>query len=597
MAAKKKLSYSQIKDGLAVIRRYLEPYRKKIIILVFVSVASAIGNSIHPLLIGKFFDSLLGEIQPITFSNIVIPASVTFIFIWATTRIMMDFTERYKSVESQKINAMIESDYVVAGMTHLINSPIGFHKKHKMGDVINRIERAAGRVGGITSQVLINLAPDVLSVFFTFLIIIFIDPILTAVLFLGLCAFILAIITVTPGYVRILRLVNKAYNKAYGDAYDSVINVQAIKQGTAEKFEKRKLDKNFKYNAINYWTEYIKIFSNLTLTQRLIVSLTQIIVFVLSIFFIESGRLTLGSLAAFNGYAAIIFSPFYRMSTNWDLIQNGLIAIERAEKILKNPQEEYASRNSFIFSNIDGNVEFQNVSFKYGKGQNHVLKNIDFKVKAGQIVALVGESGVGKSTLTDLMAYYYKPTEGKILIDGKDVSNSDLISLRSFVAVVAQEPILFNETIKNNIKYGSFGVSDDKMLAASKMAHADEFIQKFPKKYNQRVGDRGIRLSAGQKQRIAIARAILRDPRILILDEPTSALDAKNEKYITESLEKLMSGRTTFIIAHRLSTVRKADVILVLENGQIIEKGSLQELKEIEGGIYQKLYNFQIGLK
>ncbi len=595
--AKKKITYSEFKDGITVITRYLKPYQKKIVILVVVSVISAIGSAIVPYLVGKYFDALLGNVLPFVFFGYPVSPLVALLVIWAIFKITTDFAERYKSVESERINALVESDYIVEGMTHLLNSPLGFHKKHKMGEVINRVERAAGRISNIIGQVIINLAPDIFSVVIAFFIVIFIDPILTAVLFGGLFIFLLVIVIVTPKYTGVLQSMNKAYNKAYGEAYDSVINVSAVKQGTAENFEKRKLEKNFTYGTVHYWTEYIKVFSNLNLSQRLIVTFTQLSIFVISVFFVSSGRITLGELAAFNGYAAIIFGPFYRVGANWDLIQNGLIAIQRSEKILGTAEEEYVPSNAFVFSDIKGNVEFENVSFKYGRGQNSILHDITFKVSSGQIVALVGESGVGKSTLTDLMSYYYKPTKGRILIDHHDISRADLISLRSFIAVVAQEPILFNETIKNNIKYGSFGASNEKMLEASKMAHADEFISKFPKKYNQRVGDRGIRLSAGQKQRIAIARAILRNPRILILDEPTSALDAKNEKYITESLEKLMEGRTTFIIAHRLSTVRKADLILVLDKGKIIERGTHNELIKVKDGSYKKLYELQIGLK
>jgi ABC-type multidrug transport system fused ATPase/permease subunit len=181
------------------------------------------------------------------------------------------------------------------------------------------------------------------------------------------------------------------------------------------------------------------------------------------------------------------------------------------------------------------------------------------------------------------------------LIDGHNIKNLNLKFLRSKIAVVPQEIILFNDTIKNNIKYGSFSAKEEKVFEAAKLAHCVEFIEKFPQKYEQLVGERGIKLSAGQRQRVAIARAILRDPRILILDEPTSALDAKSEKYITESLEKLMEGRTTLIIAHRLSTVKKADKILVLDKGKIVEEGKHEELMKIKDGIYRKLYELQIG--
>lgn len=595
--AKKKLTYEQFQNGAHAIIRYLEPYHRKIWTLSFVGLISAVSSAATPYIVGKFFDSLLGTVGPFVILGYAISPFIFLLSLWALANFLTDFAERYKRVESEWLNAAIESDYIVYAMTRLINFSLGFHKKHKMGEIINRVERAAGRLSGIISNVIINLSPDIFSVFIVFFIILFIDPVLTAVLFLGLAIFLLAIFIVTPKYIAVLQSVNKAYNKAYGEAYDSVMNVSAVKQGTAENFEKRKLEKNFRFGTVHYWTEYMKVFSNLTLAQRLIVTFTQLAIFIISVFFVREGRITLGELAAFNGYAGLIFGPFYRIGTNWDLIQNGLIAIQRSETMLSATEEQYVPKNAFVFSNPQGNVEFRGVHFRYGRGQNAVLNNITFRVLAGETVALVGESGVGKSTLIDLVSCYYKPTEGKVLVDGRDVSLADLTSLRSFIAIVAQEPILFNETIKNNIKYGSFGASDEKMIEAARMAHANEFILKFKKKYNQKVGDRGIRLSAGQKQRIAIARAILRNPKILILDEPTSALDAKNEKFISEALDLLMKGRTTFIIAHRLSTVRKADLILVLDKGRIVERGRHEELVKIKNGVYKKLYDLQIGLK
>lgn len=324
--------------------------------------------------------------------------------------------------------------------------------------------------------------------------------------------------------------------------------------------------------------------------------LTQLAIFILSIIFIQRGEMTIGELVMFNGYAFMLFGPFVRIGRNWQVIQNGLITLGRAEKILVHPSEIYTPKNAVILSDIKGQVVFRNVSFAYQKKQSKVLDNISFDIKPGEVVALVGESGVGKSTLVDLISGYYYPTSGKILIDGHNLKNLDLKFLRSKIGVVSQEVVLFNDTIKTNIRYGKFSISDKKVIEASKKAYADEFIQLFPKKYEQIVGERGIKLSVGQKQRVAIARAILRDPRILILDEPTSALDAKSEKFIQESLKELMRNRTTFIIAHRLSTVRKANRIFVLDKGRIVEEGKHEELIKIPNGVYRQLYELQIGL-
>jgi ABC-type multidrug transport system fused ATPase/permease subunit len=302
--------------------------------------------------------------------------------------------------------------------------------------------------------------------------------------------------------------------------------------------------------------------------------------------------MTIGELVMFNGYAFMLFAPFVRLGHNWSVVQNGLIALEWAEEILTTPKEIYLPANAVILSEIKGAVEFKNVSFSYKKGQA-VLENLNLTVNPGEIIALVGESGVGKSTLVDLISGYYFSGKGKVLVDGRNIKNFDLKFLRSKIAVVPQEVVLFNDTIRTNIKYGNFNASDKKIIRAAEQSRCSEFIEKFPRKWNQIVGERGIKLSVGQKQRVAIARAILRNPKILILDEPTSALDAQSEKFVTEALEELMKGRTTFIIAHRLSTIRKANRILVLENGRIVEEGNHSDLTKIENGVYRRFYELQ----
>lgn len=306
--------------------------------------------------------------------------------------------------------------------------------------------------------------------------------------------------------------------------------------------------------------------------------------------------MSLGELLAFNGYAALVFGPFVVLGRNWQTLQNGLVAIERSEKTLSEKPEDYSPADSVKDFNFKGAIKFENVSFGYKKGEK-VLDGITFETNPGDMIALVGESGAGKSTLIDLVSGYYFPTAGRVTIDGHQTKNLDLNFLRKNIAIVPQEVALFHDTVKMNIAYGSVGAKDKAIKNAAAIAHADQFIEKFPKKYAQIVGERGVKLSVGQKQRIAIARAILRNPKILILDEPTSALDSETEKFVTEALDRVMEGRTTFVIAHRLSTVRKADKILVLEGGKIIESGTHDELMKIKDGNYRRRYELHVGLE
>lgn len=305
--------------------------------------------------------------------------------------------------------------------------------------------------------------------------------------------------------------------------------------------------------------------------------------------------MTIGQLVMFNGYSAMFFGPFVRLGTNWQWLQNGLVNLQKAEELFREKPEKYLPEKAVKIKDIKGDINFENVSFGYAGKKKMTLENVSFGIKSGEVVALVGESGVGKTTLIDLISLYYRPAKGKILIDGIDNRKLDLKFLRSKIAVVPQDITLFNDTVKNNVRYGSFLATDKEIELATKMAHADHFINAFPKKYDQLVGERGIKLSTGQRQRAALARAFLRNPKILILDEPTSALDARSESYIQDALQKLMKDKTTFIIAHRLSTVRKADKIIVLEKGKIAEIGKHEELIQKENGIYRKLYELQIG--
>jgi len=261
---------------------------------------------------------------------------------------------------------------------------------------------------------------------------------------------------------------------------------------------------------------------------------------------------------------------------------------------MKEKTEVYEPQDS-VSQIISGDVKFDDVTFKY-ETEGNILHDINIEVKKGENIALVGESGSGKSTLISLISGYYFPQKGKVLIDGIETSRYNLLNLRKQIAVVPQEIALFNDTLENNIKYGNFEASTDDVKRVAKEAHLEEFIKGLKNGYKTLVGERGVKLSVGQKQRLAIARAMLRDPKILILDEPTSALDAMTEKFVAESLRKLMKDRTTFVIAHRLSTVREADRIFVFDKGRIVESGSHLELLKIKNGFYKKLHDYQIGI-
>ncbi len=301
------------------------------------------------------------------------------------------------------------------------------------------------------------------------------------------------------------------------------------------------------------------------------------------------GAITTGDFFSFLTAIFLIYTPAKRLAAAQNTLQQVRPPLERVERLLK---EEEEKDGSVSLEGFGGEIAFNNVSFRYEGKDDNALNGISLSVKKGEVVALVGKSGAGKTTLVDLIPRFFSPSEGRITVDGVDVSTVTLKSLRSLVGIVSQDTILFNDTIRANIAYGRPGASEEELLGASKAAYAHEFILQLPDGYDTVIGERGVRLSGGQKQRLSIARAILKNPPILILDEATSSLDTASELMVQRALENLMNDRTALVIAHRLSTVRRATRILVMDNGRIVESGTHDELLAVNG-IYRRLYSLQ----
>lgn len=307
------------------------------------------------------------------------------------------------------------------------------------------------------------------------------------------------------------------------------------------------------------------------------------------------GHITAGSLVAFLTYAVNISNPIKRLSKVIGNIQKAMAAAQRVFDVLDLPEEITNAENAVELPPVKGHVKFDKVSFGYTPGEI-VLHNFSFESKPGQVIAFVGPSGAGKSTVASLLPRFYDVNEGSVTIDGKDVREVTLESLREQVGIVPQETVLFNGTVYDNILYGRLDATKEEVEAAAKAANAHKFIMNLSEGYNTKLGDRGVNISGGQRQRIAIARAILKNPQILVLDEATSALDTESEQVVQEALDRLMVGRTSFVIAHRLSTIKNADKILVLDKGRLVEEGNHEELLA-KNGLYAHLYTIQYNKK
>lgn len=305
-----------------------------------------------------------------------------------------------------------------------------------------------------------------------------------------------------------------------------------------------------------------------------------------------NGEMTIGSLFALISYVLMLAAPVQRLGFLVNLAATAGASASRVFEIIDTPNEIADRDNAVDYYDAEGQITFEDVGFSYHEGTK-ILEGVSFTAHPGQKIALIGPTGSGKSTVTNLIPRFYEATEGKVLLDGRDVRKLSLKSLRSHIGMVLQDPFLFSQTVAENIAYGRSNATMEDIISASKAAHAYDFIQKLSEGYDTRVGERGVTLSGGQKQRVAIARALLADPRILILDDSTSSVDTETEHLIQQALEVLMEGRTTFIIAQRLLTLKSADMILVLDNGRIVERGTHDELLNHDG-LYRQIYDLQL---
>lgn len=375
---------------------------------------------------------------------------------------------------------------------------------------------------------------------------------------------------------------------------ESISGVRVVKSFAREDYEIKRFqnqnDLNFSANM-----KSVQLSSLLTPTVEFLAAVIVAVILWFGGYQVVNGALTAGALVAFLTYAVNLANPVKRISRVYGTINKAMAAAERVFSVLDTQEILKDKPGAIDLPKISGTVSFEHVSFGYKEGVN-VLHDLTLEAKPGQVIAFVGPSGAGKSTIANLIPRFYDVTSGSIKIDGIDIRDVKIKSLREQIGVVPQETMLFSGSVKDNIRYGRLEATDEEIIEAAKVANAHNFIVKLADGYETKIGERGITLSGGQRQRIAIARAILKNPRILILDEATSALDTESEEIVQEALDKLMIGRTSFVIAHRLSTIINADKIIVLENGRVCEIGTHKELMKT-GGLYSHLYNIQFSDK
>ena len=496
------------------------------------------------------------------------------------------FLTRLLSVEAQHLISLLRAEV----QRHILYLPVRFFDNTKSGALVSRIMIDVEGVRNLVGTGFVQMFGGVLTAIASLVLLLKINAMMTLYTLLPLSLFGLVSLKAF-GYIRpIFRERGKINAEVTGRLTESLGGIRVIKGFNAEKQEVRVFERGVD-RIFNNVKKSLTATSLVTSSSTLLLGLASVGIMGLGASMIMSGDLSVGDLFAFTLYLGFLIAPIVQMGNIGSQITEAFAGLDRTDEILSLKPEHAEPSRTITLDEVQGDIRFEDVDFSYEEG-NPVLTGISFEAPAGSVTALVGSSGSGKTTIAGLAASFLKPNGGKILIDGQDLSRVTLDSYRSRLGVVLQDDFLYEGTIRENILFARSEASTTELSESVAAAHVSEFTDRFDEGLDTLIGERGVKLSGGQKQRVTIARALLADPRILILDEATSNLDTESELYIQQSLDQLLKGRTTFVIAHRLSTIRRADQILVVEDGEIVERGRHDELIEAKGRYYQ-LYTYQ----
>ena len=491
----------------------------------------------------------------------------------------------------------ITCDLRIALFRHLQSLSLRYFDANQTGKVISRVTQDTGELYNLTNNFLINLIADSVTVVSVLAFLFWIEWRLALAVTFVLPLFVINYLYNRRKMKQEARVHRDNWDQVVGFLQERVAANRVVKSFVRENAESAAFASGINADYFNY-SRIVMRNTRLGVIADVLGSVGGLIVLSFGGWLVIRGDMQVGTLVAFNAYIVYVFPPIVRFVDLAAVFQRANTSLENIFAIFDTrPEIADEAGKPDLPSPARGEVEFADVSFDYeleppGKGRPRTLAGVSFRIPAGRTVAIVGPSGAGKTTLINLIARFYDPASGEVRVDGVDIRSVSIESLRRQIGIVLQENILFSGTLEDNIKYGRPDATREQILDAARAANADEFISKLPDAYSTVVGERGARLSGGQRQRVAIARAILKDPRILIFDEATSALDTQSERLIQQAMERLMKGRTTFVIAHRLSTIQNADLILVMDQGRLVESGRHEELIG-RGGLYSRLHALQ----
>jgi ABC-type multidrug transport system fused ATPase/permease subunit len=478
--------------------------------------------------------------------------------------------------------------------SHIGRLSVTFHDSNKSGALVARIMSDVEGVRNLVGTGLVDLVGGLITALIALVVLFRISTLMTALAFGFLSVFAIALRKAFGTIRPIFRERGKINAEVTGRLAESLGGVRVVKGYHAEEREDSVFARGVQ-RLLNNVLRSLTATSVMTLSASVLLGVVGAVIMYVGAHQVASGSLTIGGFFTYTLFMGFLIAPIMQIVQVGTQLTEALAGLERTQEILDESREDRDPRRTQTLGNIRGDIDFENVGFSYD-GTKLVLRDVSFHAAPGTVTALVGSSGSGKSTTIGLIAAFHTPTEGRILVDGVDLSTVRLDSYRTQLGVVLQESFLFDGTIRDNVVFSRPDATEEQIMSACRIARVDEFAETFPEKYDTVVGERGVKLSGGQRQRISIARAILAEPRILILDEATSSLDSESEALIQQGLSYLMQGRTTFVIAHRLSTIRRADQILVMEQGQVLERGRHEELYAMHGRYYD-LYTRQHGVE
>lgn len=568
---------------------YYKPYVAFIVLDLLCAALSTVCELVFPLIVRYITNTALRSPEDLLLSTII-KIGLGYLFL----RIVDTLANYYMAYIGHITGTKLETDMRRDLFAHLQELSFSYFDNTKIGQIMSRVTNDLFDITEFSHHFPEEMFIAAIKIIGSFVILVRINIPLTLIIFMLLPLMLLSVALFRKKMKAAFKSQRVEVGELNASLEDSLLGIRVVKSFANEELEKKKFETgNMRfYRAKKHAYKYMARFQACT---RFFDGVMYIAVIVIGSAFMIKGHINSADLIAYLLYIQTLITSIRKIVEFTEQFQKGITGIERFSEIMYQPVDISDSASASPIENVRGAVKFENVTFSYSDENDNVLKDISLDIKPGENIAVVGPSGSGKTTLCNLIPRFYETNGGRITIDGRDIRDITLASLRGNIGMVQQDVYLFSGSVKENIAYGKQNASDEEIVNAAKMAGADGFIENLPEGYDTYVGERGVKLSGGQKQRISIARLFLKNPPILILDEATSALDNESELLVQKSLEKLAKGRTTFTIAHRLTTIRNADRIIVLTKDGIKESGDHRELMAL-GGEYAKLYSMYTSL-